>query len=61
MSLDSAGRLMVNPVLRKFARLEKEVMMVGQGSHFELWDVGAWDPAAGEFDGCGSTWRYRRS
>lgn len=43
MSLDSAGRLMVNPVLRKFARLEKEVMMVGQGSHFELWDVGAWD------------------
>ncbi len=43
MSLDSAGRLMINPVLRKFARLEKEVMMVGQGSHFELWDVGAWD------------------
>lgn len=43
MNLDSAGRLSVNAVLRKFARLEKEVMMVGQGSHFELWDVEAWD------------------
>lgn len=43
MHLDSAGRLLVNAVLRKFARLEKEVMMVGQGSHLELWDVAAWD------------------
>ncbi len=43
MHLDSAGRLLVNAVLRKFAGLEKEVMMVGQGSHFELWDVAAWD------------------
>ena len=22
---------------------EKEVMLVGQGSHFEIWDVEAWD------------------
>jgi MraZ protein len=43
LSLDSAGRLLVNAVLRKFARLDKEVMLVGQGSHFELWDVAAWD------------------
>jgi MraZ protein len=43
LSLDSAGRLLVNAVLRKFARLEKEVILVGQGSHFELWDEAAWD------------------
>lgn len=43
MHLDSAGRLLVNAVLRKFAGLDKDVMMVGQGSHFELWDVAAWD------------------
>jgi len=43
LTLDSAGRLLVNSVLRKFARLDKEVMLVGQGSHFELWDVAAWD------------------
>lgn len=43
LTLDGAGRLLVNAVLRKFARLEKEVMLVGQGSHFELWDLQAWD------------------
>ncbi len=43
LSLDGAGRLLVSAVLRKFAKLDKEVMLVGQGSHFELWDVMAWD------------------
>jgi MraZ protein len=43
LELDATGRLLVNPVLRKFAKLDKEVMFVGQGSHFELWDVEAWD------------------
>jgi len=43
LTLDAAGRLLVSPVLRKFAGLGKDVMMVGQGSHFELWDMVAWD------------------
>ncbi len=30
ISLDSAGRLLVSPVLRDFASLDKEVMLVGQ-------------------------------
>ena len=30
-------------MLRKFASLEKQVMLVGQGSHFELWSQEAWD------------------
>lgn len=42
ISLDSAGRLLVSPVLRDFAGLDKEVMLVGQGSHFELWSLAAW-------------------
>jgi MraZ protein len=42
LSLDSAGRLLVSPVLRDFAGLSKEVMLVGQGSHFELWNMEAW-------------------
>ncbi len=42
ITLDSAGRLLVSPVLRDFAALDKEVMLVGQGSHFELWDMEAW-------------------
>ena len=42
ITLDGAGRLLVSPVLREFAGLEKDVMLVGQGSHFELWNMEAW-------------------
>lgn len=42
LDLDSAGRLLISPVLREFASLEKQVMLVGQGSHFELWGMEAW-------------------
>ncbi len=41
--LDAQGRLLISPALRKFAGLKKNVMLVGQGSHFEIWDVEAWD------------------
>jgi MraZ protein len=40
--LDSAGRVLVSPVLREFAGLEKQVMLVGQGSHFEVWGQEGW-------------------
>ncbi len=40
--LDGAGRILISPVLREFAGLDKAVMLVGQGSHFELWDMAAW-------------------
>jgi MraZ protein len=43
LELDGSGRILVSPPLRKFASLKKQVMLVGQGSHFELWDVEAWD------------------
>lgn len=43
LALDAQGRLLVSPALRKFATLKKEVMLVGQGSHFEIWDVQAWE------------------
>ena len=42
MEMDSAGRLLVSPVLREFAGLAKQAMLVGQGSHFELWNMEAW-------------------
>ncbi len=40
---DAQGRILVSPALRKFASLKKDVMLVGQGSHFELWDVELWN------------------
>jgi MraZ protein len=42
VELDGAGRLLVSSVLREFAGMEKQVMLVGQGSHFELWSMESW-------------------
>ncbi|AGK47975.1 MULTISPECIES: division/cell wall cluster transcriptional repressor MraZ [Burkholderia] len=39
VDLDGAGRILVSPELRMAAGLEKEVMLLGMGSHFELWDA----------------------
>lgn len=36
--LDSAGRILINPVLREGAGISREVMLLGVGPHFELWD-----------------------
>ncbi len=43
VELDSAGRILVAPSLRDFAGLEKDVVLVGQGNKFELWDAARWD------------------
>ena len=40
--LDYAGRLLVAPELRQFAQFEKQVWLVGQGSHFEIWSDAGW-------------------
>ena len=39
---DGAGRLLVSPALREYAQITRQVMFVGQGSHFEVWDLEAW-------------------
>ena len=43
VDLDGAGRILIPPSLRKFAGLEKDVALVGQGARFELWDEAKWD------------------
>jgi len=40
--MDAAGRLLIAPELRQFARLEKQIWLVGQGSHFEIWSDAGW-------------------
>ncbi len=40
--MDAAGRLLVPPELRQYAGLEKQVWLVGQGSHFEIWSDAGW-------------------
>lgn len=48
LELDGSGRILVSPALRKFADLKKTVTIVGQGSHFELWDAGLWEKKLGD-------------
>jgi MraZ protein len=43
VEMDAAGRILIPATLRKLAALEKDVMLVGQGGKFELWDVTRWD------------------
>ena len=43
MEMDSAGRVLLPPMLRKFAGLDKSVVLVGQGSKVELWNEARWE------------------
>lgn len=39
VELDSAGRILIAPELRTVAGLQHDVMLLGMGSHFEIWDA----------------------
>lgn len=41
--LDSAGRILLPALLREYAGLDKKLMLVGQGTKFELWDEQTWN------------------
>lgn len=42
VELDGSGRILISAPLREFAGLTKQVMLVGQGRKFELWDEERW-------------------
>lgn len=42
VEIDAAGRILVPPALRRYATLDKHVVLVGQGQKFELWDESRW-------------------
>ncbi len=41
--MDGVGRILLPALLRTFAALDKDIMLIGQGNKFELWDAGTWD------------------
>jgi MraZ protein len=41
--MDSVGRILVSSPLRQFAELTKDIVLVGQGEKFELWDADKWN------------------
>lgn len=42
MEMDAAGRVLIPRELREFAGLQKQAVLIGQGSRFELWDDARW-------------------
>jgi MraZ protein len=41
--IDGQGRVVLPPVLREYAGIEDEVVMVGANSYFELWNRERWE------------------
>ena len=43
LEFDKSGRMLIPAELREYAFLEKQIMLVGQGNKFEVWDQVLWD------------------
>jgi MraZ protein len=43
VEIDSAGRILIAPQLRKLARLDTRAAFVGQGNRCEIWSLAAWE------------------
>ncbi|MBI3230898.1 MAG: MraZ family transcriptional regulator [Burkholderiales bacterium] len=39
VDVDSAGRILIAPELRDAVGLQRDVMLLGMGTHFEIWDA----------------------
>lgn len=42
IEMDRNGRILLPPLLREYASLDKSVMLVGQGKKFEIWGESQW-------------------
>ena len=43
VEMDGQGRILLPPLLREYAGLDKHAVLVGQGKKFELWDEAHWN------------------
>jgi MraZ protein len=48
VELDGTGRVLVSPELRAAAGIAKDVMLLGMGNHFELWDKATYEAKEAE-------------
>ena len=39
VEMDTAGRILISPELRSAVGLTRDVMLLGMGTHFEIWDA----------------------
>ena len=43
VELDNNGRILLPPLLRDYAGLDKRIMLIGQGKKFEIWSEDKWN------------------
>ena len=43
VDMDATGRVLIAPELRQAAGLARDVLLLGMGKHFELWDKARYD------------------
>lgn len=48
VDMDGTGRVLISPELRQAAGLTREVMLLGMGVHFELWDKATYEAKEAE-------------
>lgn len=42
VEIDKLGRLLLPAQLKEYANIGKDIVVVGAGDHFELWNIDAW-------------------
>ena len=48
--VDKQGRILIPQVLREFAKLEKDVVLVGVSSRIEIWSKEVWEESISTYD-----------
>jgi MraZ protein len=43
VEMDGTGRILLPVMHRNYAKLDKDVVLVGKGTRFDIWNAGAWD------------------
>lgn len=51
VQLDNQGRFVIPLGLLEFGRISTEVVIIGAGDHFEIWDLGIWQAQIKRFEG----------
>ncbi len=49
VTMDKNGRLLVPPPLREFSKIDKQIVLIGQSSKFEIWNESYWQSSTKEW------------
>lgn len=50
VEVDKQGRILLPAMLREFAKIEKDVLLVGVGTHIEIWSKEKWEEVEAKED-----------